>query len=111
MREVEAGVPLPGLYPSNAATKARYERLAGDAAESDALSGGRSLSPRGAGGARDPVPEHAARGQGDEAGAEDAGGERERGGRGGEQRRPGGRAEVGHQPPDAEEVGPADGGE
>ena len=25
MREVEAGVPLPGLYPSDAATKARYE--------------------------------------------------------------------------------------
>ena len=25
MREVEAGVPLPGLYPSNEATKARYE--------------------------------------------------------------------------------------
>src|SRR6187455_3298696 len=25
MREVEAGVPLPGLYPSNDATKARYE--------------------------------------------------------------------------------------
>ncbi len=25
MREVEAGVPLPGLYPANAATKARYE--------------------------------------------------------------------------------------
>ena len=25
MREVEAGVPLPGLYPSNAATQTRYE--------------------------------------------------------------------------------------
>jgi regulator of RNase E activity RraA len=25
MREVEAGVPLPGLYPSDAATRARYE--------------------------------------------------------------------------------------
>jgi regulator of RNase E activity RraA len=25
MREVEAGVPLPGLYPANAETKARYE--------------------------------------------------------------------------------------
>jgi hypothetical protein len=25
MREVEAGVPLPGLYPSNEATKARYD--------------------------------------------------------------------------------------
>jgi regulator of RNase E activity RraA len=25
MREVEKGVPLPGLYPPNAATKARYE--------------------------------------------------------------------------------------
>jgi len=25
MREVEAGVPLPGLYPSNAETKARYD--------------------------------------------------------------------------------------
>ena len=25
MREVEDGVPLPGLYPSNEATKARYE--------------------------------------------------------------------------------------
>ena len=25
MREVEAGVPLPGLYPSDEATKARYE--------------------------------------------------------------------------------------
>jgi regulator of RNase E activity RraA len=24
MREVEAGVPLPGLYPSDAATQARY---------------------------------------------------------------------------------------
>jgi len=23
--EVEAGVPLPGLYPANAETKARYE--------------------------------------------------------------------------------------
>jgi regulator of RNase E activity RraA len=25
MQEVEAGVPLPGLYPANAETKARYE--------------------------------------------------------------------------------------
>ena len=25
MREVERGVPLPGLYPSDAATKARYD--------------------------------------------------------------------------------------
>ena len=25
MQEVEAGVPLPGLYPPNAETKARYE--------------------------------------------------------------------------------------
>ena len=25
MTEVEAGVPLPGLYPMNAETKARYE--------------------------------------------------------------------------------------
>jgi hypothetical protein len=25
MREVEAGVPLPGLYPSDAATQARYD--------------------------------------------------------------------------------------
>jgi regulator of RNase E activity RraA len=25
MREVERGVPLPGLYPPNAETKARYE--------------------------------------------------------------------------------------
>jgi regulator of RNase E activity RraA len=25
MREVEKGVPLPGLYPPNAETKARYE--------------------------------------------------------------------------------------
>ena len=25
MREVEDGVPLPGLYPSNAETKARYD--------------------------------------------------------------------------------------
>jgi len=28
MREVEAGVALPGLYPSNAATKARYDAWA-----------------------------------------------------------------------------------
>ncbi len=25
MREVERGAPLPGLYPPNAETKARYE--------------------------------------------------------------------------------------
>lgn len=25
MREVEKGLPLPGLYPPNAETKARYE--------------------------------------------------------------------------------------
>jgi regulator of RNase E activity RraA len=25
MREIEKGVPLPGLYPPNAETKARYE--------------------------------------------------------------------------------------
>ena len=25
MREVEKGVPLPGLYPADAATRARYE--------------------------------------------------------------------------------------
>jgi hypothetical protein len=25
MKEVDAGVPLPGLYPPNAETKARYE--------------------------------------------------------------------------------------
>jgi regulator of RNase E activity RraA len=29
MREVEKGVPLPGLYPPNAETKARYESEAG----------------------------------------------------------------------------------
>jgi regulator of RNase E activity RraA len=29
MREVEKGVPLPGLYPPNAETKARYERETG----------------------------------------------------------------------------------
>ena len=28
MREVDAGVPLPGLYPSNEATRARYEAWA-----------------------------------------------------------------------------------
>ncbi len=28
-REVEAGVPLPGLYPANAETKARYEAFRG----------------------------------------------------------------------------------
>jgi hypothetical protein len=28
MREVEAGVALPGLYPSDAATRARYEAWA-----------------------------------------------------------------------------------
>jgi hypothetical protein len=26
MEEVEKGVPLPGLYPPNAETKARYEK-------------------------------------------------------------------------------------
>lgn len=31
MREVEKGVPLPGLYPPNAETKARYEAEAGKA--------------------------------------------------------------------------------
>ena len=25
MREIDKGVPLPGLYPPNAETKARYE--------------------------------------------------------------------------------------
>jgi hypothetical protein len=29
MREVEKGVPLPGLYPPNAETKARYEAETG----------------------------------------------------------------------------------
>jgi regulator of RNase E activity RraA len=29
MREVEKGVPLPGLYPADAATRARYEAEAG----------------------------------------------------------------------------------
>jgi regulator of RNase E activity RraA len=28
MREVEAGVPLPGLYPADEATRARYEAWA-----------------------------------------------------------------------------------
>ena len=28
MREVEAGVPLPGLYPANDATRARYDAWA-----------------------------------------------------------------------------------
>jgi hypothetical protein len=27
MQEVQNGVPLPGLYPANAETKARYERF------------------------------------------------------------------------------------
>jgi regulator of RNase E activity RraA len=31
MREIERGVPLPGLYPPNAETKARYEAEAGKA--------------------------------------------------------------------------------
>jgi hypothetical protein len=31
MREVEKGVPLPGLYPPNAETKARYEAEKGKA--------------------------------------------------------------------------------
>jgi regulator of RNase E activity RraA len=31
MREVEAGIPLPGLYPLNEATKARYEAFKRDA--------------------------------------------------------------------------------
>ena len=31
MREVEKGVPLPGLYPPNAETKARYEAENGKA--------------------------------------------------------------------------------
>ncbi len=31
MREVEAGVPLPGLYPANEATKARYDAWAAQA--------------------------------------------------------------------------------
>ena len=28
MQQVEAGIPLPGLYPMNAETKARYEAWA-----------------------------------------------------------------------------------
>ena len=31
MGEVERGVPLPGLYPPNAETKARYDKEAGGA--------------------------------------------------------------------------------
>jgi hypothetical protein len=30
MREVDAGVALPGLYPANEATRARYEAWAKD---------------------------------------------------------------------------------
>ena len=30
MRQVDAGVPLPGLYPPDAATRARYEAERGD---------------------------------------------------------------------------------
>ncbi len=33
MREVESGVPLPGLYPPNAETKARYEAFRRDQAK------------------------------------------------------------------------------
>jgi regulator of RNase E activity RraA len=33
MREVEAGVPLPGLYPANDVTKARYDAWVGRAAK------------------------------------------------------------------------------
>jgi len=29
MREVEKGLPLPGLYPADAATRARYEAETG----------------------------------------------------------------------------------
>ena len=33
MREVDAGVPLPGLYPANEATRARYEAWTRDEAK------------------------------------------------------------------------------
>jgi len=33
MAEVQAGVPLPGLYPANAETKARYEAFRGRVAK------------------------------------------------------------------------------
>ena len=36
MREVESGVPLPGLYPANDATKARYDAWVARAGKGDA---------------------------------------------------------------------------
>ena len=33
MREVDAGVALPGLYPANEATRARYDAWAQDQAK------------------------------------------------------------------------------
>jgi regulator of RNase E activity RraA len=36
MREVESGVPLPGLYPANDATKARYDAWVAGAGKGDA---------------------------------------------------------------------------
>ena len=112
MREVEAGVPLPGLYPSNDATKARYEAWRATQPNVDALSGESQRAQRGGapGGARDPVPEHRRRRPGRSRPVQKmpAASEKQRRSRR-EQRRPAGRAEVRHQPPDAEEVGPADG--
>ena len=110
MREVEAGVPLPGLYPPNAETKARYDAWLATQPKIDALSGGRRRQPAGrlavrgiqyqstppAARATRPVQKMPAASESRAVAAESSAGPR-------------GRAEVGHQPPDAEEVGPADG--
>jgi hypothetical protein len=106
MREVDAGVPLPGLYPANDATRARYEAWTRGEAETEraarrssargcrAVRGIQYQSTAAAANASPPVHQMPVASETSAVAAESSAG-------------PAVDADVGHQPPQAKEVGAA----